>query len=218
MAPANRPGAPRKYGASHGTPSWPTSRREPTPLTRECSAMNACAVAHIRFDARTQARLFFIALSLAACSASSLINKQPLGAPMLARYKVLSLRGGEVEFGDFAMVEKVDLVLGAMYAVQCLAMPQFFNEQTYGETDSSDTSKSNLQYCGMAIVMLKYMQYNVFKYAPAKVKAQQGLGWAGFAALSASLLGKFNNFKGLKMNLGLQAIMSAVYAKRLMDA
>ena len=171
----------------------------------------------MRSGVRAQARLLLIALSLVACNASSVINKQPLGATKLARSKVLSLRGGEVEFADFAMVEKADLVLGAFYAIQCLAMPQMFNEQTYGEADSSDTSKSNLQYCGMAIVMLKYMQYNVFKYAPDKVKAQQGLGWAGFAALTGSLLGKFNNFKGLKMNLGLQAIMSAVYVKRIMD-
>ena len=82
-----------------------------------------------------------------------------------------------------------------MYATQCLALPQFFNEQTYGEADSSATSKANLQYCGLAIVMLKCMQYQVFKYAPEKVKAQQGLGWPDFAALTGSLLSKFDGFK-----------------------
>jgi len=161
---------------------------------------------------------FVVLLVLSFTTASASIIKQPVATPQLARSKLLSLRGGEVEFKDFDLIEKADLFLGAMYAMQCIAVPQFFNEQTYDEKDSSATSLANLQYCGMAIVMMKYMQFQVFKYAPANVRANQGLGWAGFTALTASLLGKFSNFKGLKMNLVLQAAMSAGYIKKIVSA
>ena len=88
-----------------------------------------------------QARLLaFVALSFAATTWATAISKPS----KLARSKVLSLRGGEVEFKNFGALEKADLILGAMYATQCLALPQFFNEQTYGEADSSATSKANL--------------------------------------------------------------------------
>ena len=134
----------------------------------------------------------------------------------LSLSKVTALRGGDVAFGDFSLIEKTDIIMCTGYAVQLCFNPKMFVEMNY-EGEASDVSIAQTRYCGVAVAALAAMKFFITSNETTDKKKNNKLSaiiWAAFGVVTSTVFkGKIGIENMVKFNGALQALITGGYVQ-----